>query len=331
MFPTSDYRAFPGAAYRVLLLALWTWFPVTGMTSAGELAAVTDSMSMQSMQRNFDTFRRNRDSGDLALPFSLDSLDNASETHASVHYFLEGVPLKVFRQRLDQPSEWCEFIPLHLNIKACSYLEQGGNTLVRFYAGIKGYVTPDKAHLLELRYSSGEMDGIYFVHLFARDGPLDSSDISFTIRAIDVDRDGWRGVYLEFDLSSMPGLAASLARVYLATIARNKVGFSVDGTTWTGKPAYVSGQRGATERNIVRYLLAIETYFDTLDLPAEDRYRVRLERWFDATEQFHRQLYELPRKEYINNKLRERQNQEILQQSIADGVPPEFNPVDRRR
>ena len=313
------------------VLLLWAGLIPVGFSVQQNVSGVVGGVSHQAMQQNFESFRQARESGQLELPFSLDSLLNSSESHASVRYFLDGVSLDEFRQRLDQPAEWCEFIPLHLNIKACSHLQRGDLTLVRFYAGIKGYVAPDKAHLLELQFNSEVRDGVYLVKLFAEDGPLDSSNLGFIVRAIDINRDGWQGMYLEFEVSSDPGLAANLARLYLATIARKKVGFSAEGKTWTGKPAYVTGQRGATERNIVRYLLAIETYFDTLGLPEDERYLRRLERWFDATEKFHRQLYELPREEYLENKLLERENQKILQQAIADGTQPDFSPVDRRR
>ncbi len=283
------------------------------------------------MLQHFEAFRAERDAGTLPLPFALESVNNASYSHASIRYFLEDVDFAEFRSRLDQPAEWCEFIPLHLNIKACAYLEQQNRTKLRFYAGIKGYVTPNKAHLLELSFNTQETDGVYHVKLFAQDGPLDSSEINFIIRAIEIEQPGWQGIYLEFDVASKPGLAANLARLYLATIARNKIGFSVEGKTWTGKPAYVTGQRGATERNIVRYLLSIETYFDTLDLPLQDRFFQRLQSWFDATEQYHDQLYELDRQTYIDNKIRERENQLILQAALDKGEEPDFTPVDRRR
>ena len=82
---------------------------------------------------------------------------------------------------------------------------------------------------------------------------------------------------------------------------------------------------------MLRYLLAIETYFETLDLPQQERFFERLQRWFDATEQFHDQLYELDRQDYIDNKIRERENQLVLQAALENGEEPDFRPVDRRR
>ncbi len=283
------------------------------------------------LRHHYVELDRARSTSENPLPFSLESVNNSSNSHASLRYFLDGVSFDEFVVRLQQAPEWCEFIPLHLNIKACAYLERNGKTLLQFYAGIKGYVTPDKAHLLQLEFNSNFSDGVFTANLFAADGPLDSENINFDIRAIGIEQDGRKGVYLEFDLSSVPGLAADLMRIYLATIARKKVGFSVSDTSWTGKPVYVSGPRGATERNIVRYLLAIETYFATLDLPPDSQYAQRLEQWFDATEQYPEQLHELARQEYLDNKFRERANQEILQHATTNKIDPIYKPKDRNR
>ncbi len=286
---------------------------------------------LSQLQQNYIAFEQARTSGENALPFSMESVNNSSNSSARIRYFLDMVPLDEFARRLRQPVEWCKFIPLHLNIKACAYLEQENQTLLQFYAGIKGYLTPDNAHLLQLAFTAKYTEGVFIANLFAADGPLDSANINFDIRAIAIDNIDRQGTYLEFDLSSIPGLAAGLMRVYLATIARKKIGFSVEKISWSGKPQYVSGSRGALERNLVRYLLAIETYFATLELPVEAQYRKRLERWFDATERYPEQLHELDRMEYIDNKFREKENQDILQQAIEDNVDPVYKPIDRNR
>jgi hypothetical protein len=248
-----------------------------------------------------------------------------------VRYLLENVSFDTFANRLNKPAEWCEFIPLHLNIKACGYLNRGNSATLQFHAGVKGYLPPDKAYLLLLKFQSNYEQGVYSANLFAEDGPMDSSNIDFNIRAIGIEKEGVKSVYLEFDLSSVPGLAASLAKLYLATVARKKIGFSIASKSASGKLRYVKGQRAATERNIVRYLLAIETYFATLGVDQDDQYERRLERWYDATEAYAAQLYELDRKEYIYNKKRERENQVVLQHALENNIEPVYIPLDRRR
>ncbi len=292
-------------------------------------AATGETDLNESMRQNYIEFVAAEADESNPLPFLLESVSDASNSWASIRYFLDSVSLDTFIARLKQPREWCEFIPLHLNIKACSYQELGDRSILSFYVGIKGYLTPDKAHLLQLDFRSQTKGDVFVVNLFAKDGPLDSSDIDFDIRAISVEHDNRQGIYLEFDLSSVPGLASSLASLYLATIARNKIGFSIEGKTWSGKPKFVGGKRGATERNLVRYLLSIETYFATLDMPSEKQFIQRIEHWYDSTDRFRAQLYELEKEEYISNKYRERKNQEILQQAIFNKVEPVYVPVDR--
>lgn len=295
------------------------------------LPAMAVSDLEEQMRRNYDEFSKTDPNQSQPLPFLLESTTNSRDSSASIRYFLDEVSMDIFVSRMGQPREWCEFIPLHLNIKACSYQERDGKIYLSFYVGIKGYLTPDKAHLLRLEFQTHQDGNVFLVKLFAEDGPLDSSHINFDIRAIGVD-DGFRnGIYLEFDLSSIPGLAANLARIYLATVARKKIGFSVEGKTWSGKPKYVRGQRGATERNLVRYLLAIETYFSTLDVPEASKFERRLENWFDATEQFRPQLFELEKSEYMSNKIRERKNQDILQLAVQQNIEPVYVQIDNRK
>ena len=54
----------------------------------------------------------------------------------------------------------------------------------------------------------------------------------------------------------------------LATLGRDKVGFSVVGRAADGRPVHVEGLRGAVERNTLRYYLAVESYLGALALPA---------------------------------------------------------------
>jgi len=297
--------------------------------------AIASDNNLSSVQARAVEFRQQQLSGDNPLPFLLNSSFSSELSKARVRTFIRGVALDLFAERLLQPAEWCEFIPLHLNIKACGFTETNQKNVVRFYAGVKDYVTPDDAHLLQLSFDAKKENDVFSADLFAADGPLDSTNIRFSIRAIDAEGEGGSGVYVEFELSSEPGLTNTLARVYLATIARKKIGFSIKGETWSGKPKYVGGQRGAIERNLVRYLMAIETYFDTAaqfsGLSPDDLYKQRIDRWYDRTDQYRRQLYELPRTEYISNKLKERENQKILQKALLANTEPVYKLVDERR
>ena len=286
-------------------------------------SAWTDTL-YQSMQKNYQSYQDARLQDATLLPFDLTSSEKrvGGVSEASVRFLISDVDYDLFVSRLSIAAEWCEFIPLHLNIKACAPVIRGDNEYLQFYAGIKGYLNPKQASLLELKFKTEMKEDVFVVDLYAASGPYRSTDINFDLRAIQVEQ----GIYLEFDLSSIPGVAAQLAKIYLATVARKKIGFSVVGKTWTGKDKYVGGQRGATERNIVRYLLAIETYFSTLDVPLDEQYDRRLEKWFDATEQFAAQLNEMSKAEYLDIKRRERRNQTLLHEALAMNVNPVYEP-----
>ena len=86
---------------------------------------------------------------------------------------------------------------------------------------------------------------------------------------------------------------------YLATLGRDKVGFTVVGRTPAGEPVDVGGLRGTLERNTMRYYLAVDTYLDSMSqLPAE-RKQWRFATWYTATERYPRQLHELSRADYL--------------------------------
>ena len=156
----------------------------------------------------------------------------------------------------------------------------------------------------------------------ATTGPFGSRNYDFKFRAMEVDD----GIFLEFYLSSEPGFISSLAKLYLATVGSSKIGFSTTGTDRNGKTRYVKGQRGGAERNIVRYLLSVQAYFDTLEQASgPDGYLKRLERWYDLTDVHKKQLFELERDVYIEIKQKERINQHILIESIANHKEPDYN------
>ena len=104
----------------------------------------------------------------------------------------------------------------------------------------------------------------------------------------------------------MPGRIAM--KTYLATVGSAKVGFSKD-----TDGSYVGGVRGLVERNTMRYYLAIDAFLGSLNTPAAKRVDQRFATWFDATEQYPRQLHELERQDYLQMKKNEYQRQQTAQ------------------
>jgi hypothetical protein len=89
---------------------------------------------------------------------------------------------------------------------------------------------------------------------------------------------------------------------YLATIGRDKVGFSIVGRKDDGQPQYVASTRGVVERDTMRYFLAIEAYLGALSLPPAQRFEKRLADWHAGVERYPLQLHELDLGEYLGLK-----------------------------
>ena len=120
-----------------------------------------------------------------------------------------------------------------------------------------------------------------------------------------------QGSFVHFRYAYRSSALSRLAvDTYLATLGRDKVGFTVLGTGSDGHPLFVGGQRGVVERNAVRYLLAVQA-------------ELEVERGGATSERWPRQLHELDRDDYLAIKRRERAEQLRRQQTLdrAAGRP----------
>ena len=63
--------------------------------------------------------------------------------------------------------------------------------------------------------------------------------------------------------------------------------------------------RGAVERNIMRYYLAIESFLGALSGSPQARFEKRLHDWFAASERYPRQLHEVEQGAYLDMKRKE--------------------------
>jgi hypothetical protein len=145
--------------------------------------------------------------------------------------------------------------------------------------------------------------------LSAEKGPLGTSNYQIELQAVALPDNR---TFMRLRYAYGYGVASRVAmQGYLATIGAGKVGFT---QTHEGeKTAYIGGMRGAAERNIMRYYLAIEAYQASLAKPAAERLESRLKYWFDATEEYPRQLHEVDKPSYLAMKKTEHQRQQSAQ------------------
>jgi hypothetical protein len=135
-------------------------------------------------------------------------------------------------------------------------------------------------------------------------GPLRTENIAIYIEFLPIDP---QTSFIHFTYSAnYGGLARFALNTYLATLGRNKVGFSEIGVDNHGEPVYIKGIQGIVERNTMRYFFALNSYFSTYSQPEKQRFDASLNRWFDYVEKYPKQLYEVPRNEYLKAKRKER-------------------------
>ena len=212
---------------------------------------------------------------------------------------------------LSDPAQWCEILILHLNTKHCGTGGRGGEERVDIRVGKKHPQAVRSASLLSFAWRPPQVRSDYLaVQMDAADGPYDTRDYRLLAEAVPLP-DGRTFLHMGYGLGY--GGASDLAMsLYLNTVGRDKVGFT---RVKAGEGGFVGGMRGVTERNTMRYYLAIDAYLDSLSAPAGQRLERRLQAWFDATERFPQQLRELGREAYLRMKREEVQRQGALQGS----------------
>ena len=235
-------------------------------------------------------------------------------------YSILAHPFEVLEAVLTDPVALCDILTLHFNVKSCQRGDPPGVGSawipLQIEMGRKHYVLPQRRSRMIYRLDRSERGSDFVRALLATSrGPFGVRDIRIEIRGIGIDDDR---SFVELRYSYAAGLLArAVARTFLATLARKKVGFTVSGTTSDGEPIYVTGPQGAVERNALRYHLALVAYLETRDVPESSRFEQRIARWFDLTEQHSRQLREMSRDEYLEIKRRERRDDEATADARA--------------
>lgn len=252
-------------------------------------------------------------------PIHIESSDQSGALQGNIYAVIDQSHLTL-RQALDDLNHWCDVLILHQNVKACTTSNQQNQGALRLYAGRKFAQPLKDSFPIEFKTDNITSTGEYLeVSLSADEGPLNTHSYRIKFSAIPL---GSQTSFLHLSYAYQYGFAAKTAmKGYLATLGRNKIGFSVIDEK-DNQPVYIKGIRGVIERNTMRYYLAIVAYLHSLSAPAEKQQATRLENWFDATQQYPKQLHELDRDDYIKMKRDELDRQEQLQSEISGLVLP---------
>jgi hypothetical protein len=291
-------RQWVAAAALVLFsAAVWAQSPAGGPSDAAALLQKNTDLKSQLAA---SPFRR---------PLILESSESSNTVDGSVYAVLDS-PFAEVSRTFKSPEQWCEVMILHINTKYC---RPDGNTApTRFKVSI-GKKTPQQltdAFALDFGYELASASANYLsVLLSAAKGPLGTSNYKIELQAVPLPDNR---TFMRLRYAYGYGVASKMAmQGYLATLGAGKVGFTQ--VSEGARPAYIGGMRGAAERNIMRYYLAIEAYQASLARPTAERLESRLKHWFDATEEYARQLHEVDKASYLTMKKDEHQRQQSAQ------------------
>lgn len=236
-------------------------------------------------------------------PLLLRSDEAPRRIEGEVYAVLEH-PFETVSSAFADPAQWCEILILHLNTKGCRETSPKGTPRIEIRVGKKEPQPPEDATLVAFDWRGASRNADYLsVLMDAEDGPYDTRDYRLFVESIPLDA---KHTFIHMGYAFSYGGASSLAmKVYLATFARDKVGFTHERAPTSRDAGFVGGVRGIVERNTMRYYLCIDSYLGALSLPPAQRAEKAITTWFDATERYARQLHEMERDEYLRMKREE--------------------------
>ena len=246
-------------------------------------------------------------------PLVLYSTESPESLKGEIYAVLD-YPFKKVNSGINNANHWCDALILHINVKYCRAENSNAGTVLNINLGKKHDQPLMETYKAKFNYESITNAADYFsIELKAADGPLGTKDYRIWVEATPLNNNQ---TFLHFTYAYSFGLSGRLTmNGYLATIGKDKIGFSVL-STQNGKPEYVQGVRGVVERNTMRYYLAIDAYLAAAnaannDATENDQLERRLENWFDSTERYAMQLHEVEKTDYLSMKRSEVERQKI--------------------
>ena len=276
--------------------------PLAGLAMAMALAAAVPALAQDaaSLKARHEALRETLASNAFQRPLVLESGERDDSLQGDIYARIDQ-PMAAVAPALTGIDHWCEILILHLNVKQCRAGDSTTSHLLQLVIGEKHNQALDQAYRFAFIYRVVTSRPDYLqVQLTADEGPLGTHDYRIVLEVAALDA---RRSFLHLSYSYGIGMMARVAmQGYLATIGRDKVGFSIVGRKDGGQPQYIGSTRGVVERNTMRYYLAVEAYLGALSLPPAQRFEKRLADWHTGVERYPLQLHELERGEYLGLK-----------------------------
>lgn len=284
---------------RAWLCALLAALCATGLARAQDAASLRTRHAALKEQLAHNQFQR---------PLVIESNQTDGDLKGDVFSVVE-LPHALISAALQGTDHWCDILMVHLLVKDCRASVAGPAPALSLAVARTWNQSLADAHRIDFHYKLVAATSDYLhVQLNADAGPMGTKNYRLMLEAVPLDA---KRTFVHMSYSYGYGFAARMAMEgYLATLGRNKVGFSITGRGSDGKPVYMGNVRGVVERNTMRYYLAIEAYLGALALPPAERVERRMQDWYASIERYPRQLHEIELNEYLEMKRKEVQRQQ---------------------
>ena len=135
-------------------------------------------------------------------------------------------PFKKVNSAINNPNHWCDALILHINVKYCRAEKSNAGTVLNINLGKKYDQPLIETYQAKFNYESITNAANYFsVEMKAADGPLGTKDYRIWVEATPLNKNQ---TFLHFTYAYSFGLSGRLAmKGYLATIGKDKIGFSI--------------------------------------------------------------------------------------------------------
>ena len=287
-------------------MPLTGWLVLPLLFASAWLGTHAQASQASDIQQLYQSMRPRMAQSPFGRPLVLDSTEKDQRINGDIYAVLD-VSLARLEEVNRDPVRWCEVLLLISNTKNCAVGEAQGAPTLLLRMGTKGPQNLGSTTPMNFRFASSAAQAPVLETLLNSDtGPMGTKDGTLRLRAIALGADT-SFIHLHYSYSS--SFAGRLATdVYLQTLGRGKVGFSIEAPTPANAPpatkgTLVGGVRGIVERNTMRYFLGLSCAlrFASTDTPAQ-RFAQMAPCWFDETEGYPVQLHEMPRQDYLDMK-----------------------------
>lgn len=268
-----------------------------------------------SLRARYAELREHLADNPFQRPLYLESSEKSGDLKGDI-YALVDQPYAKAGPALQGMERWCDVLILHLNVKGCRTATTGAGNTLSLNIGRKVDQPLADTYLFKFDYEETDRPDYIAVAMTAAEGPLGTSRYRIVLEIAELDA---QRSFVHLSYSYAQGFASRMAtQLYLATVGRAKVGFTVVGTS-RGQPVYIGSTRGVLERNAMRVYLAVEAYLGALSVPASEQLEKRLNDWHAGIERYPVQLHEIELGEYLAMKHMEVQRQQAP--AVAAGSP----------